>query len=74
MSQPGIRQKFFIVLKVYFKPSRKNLDFGFLPLPSKPAWLKNDHLTLYFRFSKISVIRGLPVLEPFMLCVHINFS
>ena len=29
---------------VYFKPSKKNTDFGFLPLPSKPAWLKNDHL------------------------------
>ena len=29
---------------MYFKPSRKNPDFGFLPLPSKPAWLKNDHL------------------------------
>ena len=25
------------VLKVYFKPSRKNLDFGFLPFPFKPA-------------------------------------
>ena len=32
------------VLKVYFKPSRKNSDFGFLPLPSEPDWLKNYHL------------------------------
>ena len=26
------------VLKVYFKPRRKNLEF------EKPVWLKNDHL------------------------------
>ena len=32
------------VLKVYFKPSRKNPDFIFLPLPSKPVWLKNPYL------------------------------
>jgi hypothetical protein len=32
------------VLKVYFKPSRKNLDFGFLPLPSKLVRLKNPYL------------------------------
>ena len=32
-------------LKVYFKPSRKNQNFLFLPLPSKLASLKNDHLT-----------------------------
>ena len=32
------------VLKVYFKHRVKNPDFGFLPHPSKPAWLKNDHL------------------------------
>jgi hypothetical protein len=32
------------VLKVYFKPGRKNPDFGFLPLPSKPVWLKNPYL------------------------------
>jgi hypothetical protein len=28
------------VLKVYFKHSRKNPDFLFLPLPSEPIWLK----------------------------------
>ena len=32
------------VLNVYFKLSRKNPDFGFLPLLSKPVWLKIDHL------------------------------
>ena len=39
----GSRQNFLgskHVLKVYFKPNRKNLDFGFLPLPSvqKNLW------------------------------------
>ena len=33
------------VLKVYFKPSRKNQDFLFLPLQSKPRSMKNDHLS-----------------------------
>ena len=32
------------VLKVYFKPSKKNPDFGFLSLSSKPIWLKIDYL------------------------------
>ena len=32
------------VLKVYFKPSRENPDFGFLPLPLMPVWLKNPYL------------------------------
>ena len=32
------------VLKVYFKPSRKNQDFGFLPLPSKLVQLTNPYL------------------------------
>ena len=32
------------VLKVYFKPSWKNQEFLFLPLPSKPVSMKNDHL------------------------------
>jgi hypothetical protein len=32
------------VLKVYFKPSRINQDFLFLPLPSKPVSMKNYHL------------------------------
>ena len=31
-------------LKVYFKPSRKNQDFLFLPLPLKPVSLANGHL------------------------------
>ena len=32
------------VLKVYFKPSRKNKDFVFLPVPILPGWLKIPHL------------------------------
>ena len=32
------------VLKVYFKPSRKNQDFLILPRPSKLGSMKNDHL------------------------------
>ena len=32
------------VLKVYFKPSRKNQDFLFLPLCSVPVWLKIRYL------------------------------
>jgi hypothetical protein len=32
------------VLKVYFKPSRENQDFGFLPLPSKLVRLTNPYL------------------------------
>jgi hypothetical protein len=32
------------VLKVYFKPSRKNPDFGFLPLPSNLVRLTNPIL------------------------------
>ena len=32
------------VLKVYFKPSRKNQDVFFLPLPLQPVSLANGHL------------------------------
>ena len=32
------------VLKVYFKSSRKNKDFVFLPVPILPGWLKILHL------------------------------
>ena len=32
------------VLKVYFKPSWKNPDFGSLPLPIFPVSVKNGHL------------------------------
>ena len=32
------------LLKMYSKSSMKNPDFESLPLPSKPVWLKNDHL------------------------------
>jgi hypothetical protein len=32
------------VLKVYFKPSRKNQNFGFLPLSSKLVRLTNPYL------------------------------
>ena len=32
------------VLKVYFKPSRKNPDFGFLPLPYVLVWLKKPYI------------------------------
>ena len=35
------------VLMVYFKPSRKNQDFWFLPLPSKLGFMKNDHFYQY---------------------------
>ena len=34
------------VLKVYFKPNRKNWDFLFLPLSSVPVWLKIRYLSL----------------------------
>ena len=30
---------------MYFKPSRKNHDFWFLPVLAKPASMKNDHLS-----------------------------
>ena len=45
ISQPrtAIQQNFFDSKHV-LKPGKKNSDFGFLPLPSKPFWLKNDHL------------------------------
>ena len=35
------------VLKVYFKPSRKNQDFLFLPLSLQPVSLANGHLIRY---------------------------
>jgi hypothetical protein len=41
------------VLKVYFKPGRKNQNFWFLPLPSKLASLKNDHLRYRKHFQKV---------------------
>ena len=43
------------VLKVYFKPSRKNQDFGFLPLPSKLVRLTNPYLRKSVATSKILV-------------------
>ena len=36
------------VLKIYFKPRRKNPDFGFLPDHILPVWLKIGHLSKYF--------------------------
>ena len=42
------------VLKVYFKPSRKNKDFVFLPVPTLPCWQKILHLKRYQYFYKIS--------------------
>ena len=38
------------VFKVYFKPSRKNKDFVFLPDPILPGWLKILHLNCYSHF------------------------
>ena len=32
------------VLNEYFKPKKKNSDFGFLPLKTWPVFVKNDHL------------------------------
>jgi hypothetical protein len=37
------------VLKAYFKPSKKNTDFGFLPLPSMLVRLKNPYLNVGVR-------------------------
>ena len=31
-------------LKTFLKPSRKNKDFVFLPVPNLPGWVKIDHL------------------------------
>jgi hypothetical protein len=45
----GFQQKKFDSkhdLNVYFKPSKKHPDFEFLPLPSKPVWLKNPYLKI----------------------------
>jgi hypothetical protein len=48
------------VLKVYFKPSRKNPDFGFIPLPSMLVQLKNPYLSRNaFQLAEISeALRG----------------
>ena len=46
--RPNIMRRFFKskhVLKVYFKPSRKNKDFLFLPDPDLLVRLKILHLT-----------------------------
>ena len=40
-------------LKVYFKHSRKNQDFWFLPLSSKPGSMKKDHLNISICSKKI---------------------
>ena len=64
------------VFKVNFKPSRKNSDIGFLPLPSKPVWLKNDHLTQYFYFTtklrteKVFSVKGCAMNDKsYVLCI-----
>ena len=36
------------ILKVHFKPGRKNIDFEFLPLPTLPVSVKNGHLNQDF--------------------------
>ena len=46
------------VLKVYFKPSRKNQDFLFLPLSSVPVWLKIRYLS---PLGKIQIFLFLPL-------------
>ena len=44
------------VLKVNFKPSRKNKDFVFLPVPILPGWLKILHLSRYVLSLNISYV------------------
>ena len=39
---------FRLKTKVYIKPSRKNQDFLFSPLPPVPVWLKIRYLNEYF--------------------------
>ena len=51
------------ILKVYLKLSRKNPDFGFLPLPSEPVWLKNLYLRPYC-LNKIKIIGTLCNIGP----------
>ena len=47
------------VLKVYFNPSRKNPDFGFLPLPSEPVWLKTPYLNkIHLKENKENLVKN----------------
>ena len=38
------------ILKVYFKPSRKDKDFVFLPVPILPVWVKIGYLNVSVHF------------------------
>jgi hypothetical protein len=52
------------VLKVYFKPSRKNKDFVLLPVPILPGWLKILHLKQQFlSFSLMPVFSTCEAIE-----------
>ena len=44
------------VLKMYFKPSRKNENFVFLPDPILPVWLKILHLIELIIFKKMATL------------------
>jgi hypothetical protein len=48
------------VLKVYFKPSRKKINFVFLPLPILPVRLKILHLTGFCKIERGGRIGGMP--------------
>ena len=60
---------------MYFKPSRKNPDFGFLPLPSK---LKNPYLNNYFEKIEIFAMKEIFMKYQNKLenapCIEINIS
>ena len=71
------------VLKVYFKPSRKNQKNLFLPLPSVPVWLPTRYLSrndcLNFSFVKDKHIVGkkwpdIVVKWPFISCYFSKVS
>jgi hypothetical protein len=44
---------------VYFKPSRKNKDFGFLPVPIVPVGVKIGHLNIWVLFLRSKTLQYL---------------
>ena len=44
------------VLKVYFKPRRKNPFLLFLPLTSEPVWLKIYHKSIHRHYGKQKIV------------------
>ena len=54
------------VLKAYFKPSRKNKDFVFLPVPILPGWLKILHLKLFYEDAHKVGLGGKILLKPWI--------